>query len=391
MTPNGASGLADAAESRATGAQEAPAVAVFALDAALAERLRDSLPRITLHAADTVPALADLLVARPCRALGVEVAALGAGASELLARLAGLFPDLPVVALGSADDAPVVAPLLASGEVHAFLARPIVASAARDAFESALRRNAELARNADLRRAAALRRSSTFLVQASRTDEPATDSTTEFPRGDFRARDGARSGRARPVASAVLALRRAAMQPMSERLRSLSGPRLRAVAAVASMSTLVLLATAGLWLARENSQPLPASRAPATSPAPQRQAAAEHASPRAEPSSTESRVLAAEHAVDTGELDTAEAHARDAAAALAPTDAALAARVAAVLDAVAAARRTAERAALAEARWARAAREWQRMRAEQAGTTERSSRTSEASTTRPEQTLGDAR
>ena len=117
-----------------------PRVAILGSDAALELALREGAAGVSFVTAHTPTALADVLGARPCDALIVDVTALGATPSRTLALLAGQFPDLPIVAVGSRSDEAAVAGLISSGQVYRFLHRPLSPERARSLLGAALRR-----------------------------------------------------------------------------------------------------------------------------------------------------------------------------------------------------------------------------------------------------------
>jgi hypothetical protein len=122
------------------------AVAVVTTDADLVATLRDAAPDATIVAIDAPQGLAEMLVARSCRALFLDLTTVGGSSASLVSHLAGQFPDVPVVAVGTRDDEPLVAPLVTTGEVYRLLHRPVSLERARTFVAAALRRADDLER-----------------------------------------------------------------------------------------------------------------------------------------------------------------------------------------------------------------------------------------------------
>jgi hypothetical protein len=116
-------------------------VAILGTDAALELLLRESASGVSFVTAHTLVALADVMTVRPCDALVVDVAALGAAPSRSFTQLAAQFPDLPIVAVGSRTDEAAIAGLISGGQVYRFLHRPLSPGRARALLGAALRRH----------------------------------------------------------------------------------------------------------------------------------------------------------------------------------------------------------------------------------------------------------
>jgi hypothetical protein len=141
--PSTASRGSAASEPLFVGYSGADVVCVTA-DEDLAGALRAALPTISVLAVATPEALADLLLSGSCRVLAMDLAELGGAAVTVIHHLAGQFPDVPIIGIGTRHEEPLVAGLISSGEIHRFLHRPISTGRARTFFDSALRRHAEL-------------------------------------------------------------------------------------------------------------------------------------------------------------------------------------------------------------------------------------------------------
>ena len=141
--PSTASRGSAASEPLFVGFSGADVVCVTA-DEDLAGALRAALPGMSVLAVATPEALADLLLAGSCRVLAMDLAELGGAAVTVIHHLAGQFPDVPIIGIGTRHEEPLVAGLISAGEIHRFLHRPISTGRARTFFDSALRRHAEL-------------------------------------------------------------------------------------------------------------------------------------------------------------------------------------------------------------------------------------------------------
>jgi hypothetical protein len=99
-------------------------LALYVRSPALASRLQAALGDVPVACASTPAELARLLGDPRWRAVAVEVAAAGEALEELVTRVATLFPDVPLVAIGARADRRALAPLLARGCVRRLLVRP---------------------------------------------------------------------------------------------------------------------------------------------------------------------------------------------------------------------------------------------------------------------------
>jgi hypothetical protein len=106
----------------------------------LPSRLQSWLPDVPVACAATAAELATLLRDPRWRAVAIEASALDDRAEELLARLAALFPDVPLIAIGSSGDARRLEPLVASGCLQRFLRQPLGRKRTRACLESMLAR-----------------------------------------------------------------------------------------------------------------------------------------------------------------------------------------------------------------------------------------------------------
>ena len=118
-----------------------PRVVILGTDAALELALRESAAGVSFVTAQSLLALADVIVARPCDALVIDLTVLGAAPARAVAQLAAQFPDLPIVAVGSRTDEAAVAGLISKGQVYRFLHRPLSPARARALLGAALRRH----------------------------------------------------------------------------------------------------------------------------------------------------------------------------------------------------------------------------------------------------------
>lgn len=123
-----------------------PAIAVVTSDHGFVVTLGDAVPDAAIVVVASPQDLAVMLVERSCRALFVDLEAVGAAAATLVPHLARQFPDVPIVAVGTRDDEPLVAPLVTTGEVYRFLHRPVSLDRARTFATAALRRADDLER-----------------------------------------------------------------------------------------------------------------------------------------------------------------------------------------------------------------------------------------------------
>jgi hypothetical protein len=121
-------------------------VALYVRTPDLARRLQAAMPDIPVACAASLAELARLLQDVRWRAVAVEVGALEGGADELVGRLAALFPDVPLIALGGAAEERAVAPLIATGCIHRFVRIGTSAVRTRAYFAAALGRSAAPAR-----------------------------------------------------------------------------------------------------------------------------------------------------------------------------------------------------------------------------------------------------
>jgi hypothetical protein len=129
-------GTAGALESAATRTDE---VAVLTTEPGLLDSLRDAAPQLVLVGAGSIGELARLLGTHPCRALAVDFATIGNGGIAMMERLAALFPELPLVVIGTPADEPFVTPLLDRAVVWRFLAKPPVPDSAATVLAEAAR------------------------------------------------------------------------------------------------------------------------------------------------------------------------------------------------------------------------------------------------------------
>lgn len=129
------------------GDARAPAtVAAVTSEHDLLRTLRDAMPDVTIVAVDAPQELAMLLVERSCRAVFLDLDTVGRAAESLVPHLARQFPDLPIVAVGTRADEPVLAPFVTTGEVYRLLHRPVSRERARTFMAAALRRADDLER-----------------------------------------------------------------------------------------------------------------------------------------------------------------------------------------------------------------------------------------------------
>jgi hypothetical protein len=106
----------------------------------LPSRLQSWLPDVPVACAATAAELAALLRDPRWRAVAIEASALGDRAEELLPRLAALFPDVPLIAIGSSGDARRLEALVASGCIQRFLRQPLGRTRTRACLEALLAR-----------------------------------------------------------------------------------------------------------------------------------------------------------------------------------------------------------------------------------------------------------
>ena len=145
MTTSRPTSATRAAEARAPFASlTATQVACVTVDAGLVADLRAASPGVSIASAANPYELADLLLAGTCATLIIDLSELGSSAHTVIHHLAGQFPDVPIIGIGTRHDEAEVAGLISSGEIYRFLHQPVSAGRAKTFLDAALRRHEEL-------------------------------------------------------------------------------------------------------------------------------------------------------------------------------------------------------------------------------------------------------
>ena len=145
MTMSRPTSATRAAEARAPFASlTATQVACVTADAGLVADLRAASPDVRIDSAANPYELADLLLAGTCGTLIIDLSELGSSAHTVIHHLAGQFPDVPIIGIGTRHDEAEVAGLISSGEIYRFLHQPVSAGRAKTFLDAALRRHGEL-------------------------------------------------------------------------------------------------------------------------------------------------------------------------------------------------------------------------------------------------------
>ena len=137
--------------SRAAQARAAPfasltatQVACVTANSGLVADLRAASPGVAIESAANPYELADLLLAGSCGTLVMDLSELNTSATTVIRHLAGQFPDVPIIAVGTRHQEAEVAGLISSGEIYRFLHQPVSAGRAKTFLEAALRRHEEV-------------------------------------------------------------------------------------------------------------------------------------------------------------------------------------------------------------------------------------------------------
>jgi len=120
-----------------------PATQVIALsrDPALLEVLQDVVANDALVFLSDEAALARHLLEGRAGVVLLDTEALGAGLVELAGKLHAQLPDLALIAAGTTQDEPALAPLLSTGAIHRYLHKPVSAQRVKLFIDAAWRRH----------------------------------------------------------------------------------------------------------------------------------------------------------------------------------------------------------------------------------------------------------
>ena len=123
------------------GARPGSQVMALSRDPALLEVLQDVVPNDSLVFLSNEAELARRLLEGRAGVVVLDTESIGDGAAELAHRLHAQLPDLALIAAGTTQDEPELAPLVAAGTIHRFLHKPVSAQRVKLFIDAAWRRH----------------------------------------------------------------------------------------------------------------------------------------------------------------------------------------------------------------------------------------------------------